>query len=475
MRPLSSLALVVILVSHFAVSNAVGQSVSGNGTGGGGLTSGTLTPFVTAVVPVVGPNGRGVVGGIYIDTDGVVSRAKIEISNKLGRDRMKAIGLVAPDARRANKLRKISLRKLEQELIRLETAKKPLPGEVQFLAGLQRIEYVFVDQKNQDIILAGPAEGWTADPSGFVVGISTGLPVIELGDLLIALRTQREESFQGISCSMDASEVGLKNYADYMNKAKPQFNQRTLNNMLQAIGNFEVTFTGIPTSSHFARVLIAADLTMKRLALNLEPSPVRGIPSYIELLKKSRKRIMPNSMPRWWLAVNYEPLLRDEDELAWKIRGPAVKAMTDQDFLSHDGIKTDAGKSNPLAQKWADSFSKHYPVLSSKMPVFGQVRNCMDLAVVGALLTKYELFKKAGFQSNILVNKKTFRPAKYDVPQFTSPQVSYARNGKRWIVTLSGGIDIDGWSVASNTKVDPDLATLQAKVIKSVGDNWWWD
>ena len=30
--------------------------------------------------------------------------------------------------------------------------------EVRFLAGLQRVEYVFVDQTKNDIVIAGPAE-----------------------------------------------------------------------------------------------------------------------------------------------------------------------------------------------------------------------------------------------------------------------------------------------------------------------------
>ena len=40
-----------------------------------------------------------------------------------------------------------------------------------------------------------------------------------------------------------------------------------------------------PTNSHFARVLVAADYRMKRLAMNLDPAPIAGFPSYVELLK----------------------------------------------------------------------------------------------------------------------------------------------------------------------------------------------
>ena len=39
-------------------------------------------------------------------------------------------------------------------------ANQPLPDEVKYLAGLQRVQYVFVDPETKDVILAGPAEGW---------------------------------------------------------------------------------------------------------------------------------------------------------------------------------------------------------------------------------------------------------------------------------------------------------------------------
>jgi len=448
----------LVLAGQLAADHAFGQSRN----------------FVTGITPVIGRNGA-VVGGISVDADGVVTRAAVEHSGELGRARTLAIDRVSRSARKASKLRKISLRKLEQELVRLQKANLPLSGEIEFLAGLQRIEYVFVDPKNKDIILAGPAEGWRVDQNGFVVGVSSGLPVIELCDLVLALRIDRAESIQGITCSMDATPEGLRNYSDYMRHEKPKFNEQSLYEMRSAIGNFEVSFTGVQPDSHYARVLIAADLMMKRLGMNLENSPVRGVTSYVQMLQKSKKRIRQNTSPRWWLAVDYEKLLRDKQGLTWQIRGPAVKAMTEDDFLNRDGQKTATGNVNPLAQKWAADFTEHYQRLSAELPIFGQLRNCIDLAVVGALLTKYELFDKAGFQSSILMDADQMRLAKYPVPQFTPPQISYAPNGRGWIVTLSGGIGIDGWSVASNTQIDTDLPALQRQVVDSSGDHWWWD
>ena len=150
------------------------QSVTGSAFGQ--ITEGSFRNFVTGVTPIIGENGA-VVGGISIAPDGVVSRADQETSGKLSRVLSQAIGTVSRDASRSSPIRKISLRKLEQELARLRTAKLPLSAEIEFLAGLQRIEFVFVDTEHQDIILAGPAEGWRADDNGFVVGKKGGRPV----------------------------------------------------------------------------------------------------------------------------------------------------------------------------------------------------------------------------------------------------------------------------------------------------------
>ncbi len=449
-----------------AVTLAQGQQATGQ------AFFGRQRPFVVAITPIVGPGG--VVGGIYVDAEGLVSRVDIDATGGLGQLQPQALSPVASDVSQPSSLRKISLRKLEQELVRLREGNLPLSAEIEFLAGLQRIEYIFVDADSHDIILAGPAEGWRVGDLGFVVGQASGLPVIHLSDLVMTLRSGAGESADGITCSMDATPEGIKNYTDYIN-TDPPLNEQTLREMARAIGNFQVTFTGVASHSHYARTLIAADLMMKRLAMNLEPSPVRGINSYMEVLQKTTRRFPQNSSPRWWLASDYETVLRDEEGLAWQINGPGVKAMTSQDFLNQHGVRVDTRDVNPLAQRWADDFTEHYEDLSVELPVFGQLRNCMDLAVIAALLHKYELFRKAGLESTILLDAEQIQLAEYPVPRFTPPQISYARGRRSWIVTVSGGIAIDGWSVASVAQVDVDLQGLHQQVVDSSGESWWWD
>ena len=77
----------------------------------------------------------------------------------------------------------------------------------------------------------------------------------------------------------------------------------------------QISVHGVPDTSHFARVLVAADYRMKRLAMDFDPSPVRGLPSYMQMISASGHG-MSNMLPRWWLEPQCD-VLRDPDGLAW--------------------------------------------------------------------------------------------------------------------------------------------------------------
>ena len=103
------------------------------------------------------------------------------------------------------------------------------------------------------------------------------------------------------------------------------------------------------------------------------------------------------AMPRFWLAPKYEPLLKDEEGLAWQLRGSGVQALTEDGYVTASGEIVDrVGKEEPLAKKWVETMSARYEELSAAAPVFAELRGCMDLAVVAALLTKEDLPGLAG-------------------------------------------------------------------------------
>jgi len=307
------------------------------------------------------------VGGVYVDGRGVVNNVARDQFNKLRETKLRQMQKVDGELAESAELRKVSLRQMQAAIAEANAAGKDIPDEVRYLAGIQRIQYVFVYPDKNDIVLAGSGEGWQVDERGNMVGKTTGRPVIEFDDLLVALRTAESAAQGGIACSIDPTQEGLQRVRAYMTtpsptKADPESFAR---GMEKELGPQKVTIRGVPTNSHFAAVLLAADYRMKRIAMAFERSPVRGLTSFLQMLKQGGDGPQ-NVFPRWWLATDYEPLLTDEEGLAWELRGQGVKAMTEDEFVAAGGQRAATGKANPKAQQWAKTMTEKYDALSAK-------------------------------------------------------------------------------------------------------------
>jgi len=441
----------------------------------------TLLAVATQVTMV--PAGHNIfnnraVGGVAVSPDGVLS-VPAQADRRLVRDElMKVIGKPSAELNQPVGLRMISLRGLEAAIQDARTnGAGAVPDEVRYLAGIQRIQYVLVYPEENDIVLAGPGEGWKVDESGNVVGVTTGLPVIRLDDLVVAFRTSedaRTKQKGGITCSIDPTEQGLKQFEQIVKQAGGQMQAGVVQALEKAMGPQKISVTGIPERSHFARVLVASDYRMKRYAMELEKSPVPGIPSFVGMLK-SKKGLVENMLPRWWLACNYEPLAKSEDGMAWELRGPGVKVMTEDDFVEGGKVKR-SGKSSPIAQQWADALTAKYAALSVKDPVFGELRNVMDLCVIAALIQREDLLGQVNLQlPNIMSEKDGMELERFNAPKQVSTQCSVTKSGRDYIITASGGVDVDSWSVVENAKADPSVGQIRTKAASKDGKAWWWN
>ena len=245
--------------------------------------------------------------------------------------------------------------------------------------------------------------------------------------------------------------------------------------MKQAFGPQQVSLTGIPENSHFARVLVAADYRMKRLAMKLDPSPIRGFPSYVELIKGMSAKD-PKVNPRWWLACNYEPVAKSDDELAWELRGQGVKCLTEDDVIMADGRAVQTDRRSPAAQQWADLMTKHFEQLSVKEPVFGELRNVMDLTVVAALIDQYDLISRAGCSLPMLVaSDGGIVTADWPAPKTVPPECSFMHTSSGLIVTASGGVQIESFQVASQTELSDAVKSVRQSIQRPAESTWWWN
>lgn len=433
------------------------------------------SPFVVGFEPVVGPGGA--VGGVSIDARGVVSRSDVDAAGRLRDARLKALSRIDAELRTPSRMRKVSLRGIQAAIDECRRKKLPVTNELQNLAGLQRIEYVLVYPEQRDIVLAGFAEGWKIDANGNVVGQSTGWPVLQLDDLIVALRTAKNAAEgSGITCSIDPTEEGLKRLQRVLKSRGLESNEATVTRLRESVGPQQITVTGVSPGTHFAHVLVAADYLMKRMAMNLDPTPIADLPSYMDLLQAPSAPVPKGSMPRFWLAPRYEPLLRDEEGLAWQLRGAGVQALSEEGYLAQGGtIARGRESDHSPAKKWADAMTAHYESLSAAAPIFGELRNCMDLAVAAALLTKEGLPELAGCDLSIFLDEKQVAVAEYHVPKTVDSQASLIRKARQWVVSISGGIDVNSWAVLERVELQPELASRRKAAAPAGDGRWWWD
>ena len=415
----------------------------------------------------------GAVGGISVDTDGIVRSLDAAALESLAIERKAAI-TKAGATNGGSDRRTVSLARLAAAAEKAAADGTPLPPEALFLGGLERITHVFVDPDGHDILLSGPADAITIDGAGNPIGATHRRPLLLLEDFLVALRAIDGARQGGIRCSIDPSPDGLAKLQVFLRGQRTIGNDpnATLRGMEQALGPQQVSVGGVPTDSRFARVLVAADYRMKRIGMGLEPSGVDGLPSYLSMVPAGATAA---ALPRFWLEASYEPLSRDADELAWRINGRRMTCLTETDVMAKDGMARGAGKADTTAQKWCAAMTDRYDDLAAKQPVFAELVNCIDLAVVAALIHGQQLDRRAGLDLTPLRDGGRITLPTYATPSSVPTVASGVKKGNRWVVSASGGVQFQPWAFATKTTEAADLADIRLAAVNGrPADKWFW-
>jgi len=356
--------------------------------------------------------------GVVVDAQGVLSiKTIVDPGGRLTRQRIAAaIASLDPDVARYSKLRKISLTRLEKAI---QDRNGAVTDEMRYLAGLLRVKYVFYYPETKDIVIAGPAEGWTVTPAGRVVGITSLRPVVQLQDLVVALRAfppgGRPTSL--IGCSIDPTEEGLASMQRFLRSigsyATPADTQYIVQGLQTSLGLQTVSINGVPPDTHFAQVMVEADYRMKLIGIGLERPPVRLV-SYVE--RANPATVSRNALVRWYFTPDYQCVRVSEDGLAMELVGDGVKVVGEDELVAASGQRQATGRINLASRAFVTSFTQKYPELAERSPVFAELRNLIDLAIAAAYIQKADLYGKAGWTMPLFGDEKKFAVRTYQAP-----------------------------------------------------------
>ena len=439
---------------------------------GGG--SGTVKPFES---------------GIRVDPRGVLRQLpRVERNGRLSAlaHRARQADLNA-DMARAAPLRMVSLTRLEKEVAARLAAGQPVLETMQRMAGLTRIQYVFIYPEEREIVIAGPAEGWEYDTEGHAIGSASRRPILMLDDLVVVLRTFTPGGQDIFGCSINPRAENLKALKEFAEAEaakgpmEPSAVRGWVAKMEKVLGQQDVEIYGIPADSHTARVLVEADYRMKLIGVGkLEGGP--HVPNYFDLLGTDRAaRQAPMSALRWWLTMKYSSLKHSPDRLAFEIEGPSVQALSENQFVNAAGQHVSTGISEPLNQKFALNLTEHYSEVARLQPVFGELRNIFDQGLVAALLTQEKVPQTIGWDFGVFGRNGAYVVSSLPAPKTVDTVANHrVYNGREVVIQIAGGVRGDLKSVVKNDSlqhVTPELAKVARKGKRPAlpANRWWWD
>lgn len=479
---------IALTIGMLPASGAFGQLIGGGGIGGG-IGGNIGGGGIGGIGGIGGGGGVGGIGGntagVYVNPDGVFRYTKAVENKALMKQREAAArGILNPDVMRKSPLRKISLQRLEAVVAALRKDGKELPPEVRFLAGLTRITHVFYFPESKDIVIAGPAEGFTNDLEWKPVGIETGACILELQDLIAALRAYPPtgDKTQVIKCSIDPTKEGLARHrlviaedqASGLFTANPTLSAER---QRQAMGLQDVTIEGVSPKTHFAQVLVEADYRMKLIGIGLEKPPVR-ISSWPE-------RVAPGSrtaMQRWYFTPDYDCIRVTEDENAMELVGQGVKLVTATELVQADGSRTESKNVDSASRAFVTEFTKKYPALAEREPVFAQLKNVIDMAMTAAFIQQAGYYSKSGWDLGVFADEKVVPLEVYSAPTKVETAVNVVIKGAATMTPIGGGVNIQPLKAVSKDRMKKDETGKIESTAKSANavqgldaGQWWWD
>ena len=467
------------------VGGVGGGGVGGVGGGGAGGVGG---------VGGVGGGGVGEPGtgsaagaaGIVIDAQGVLRTQGVADAG-LSRTRRKAAAAALPgELQKSSKLRKVALSQLEAEVAAAAAAGRGIPDALQKLAGLTRIQYVFVypgeGSDKGEVVIAGPAEGWMADATGRVVGVETGSPTVLLEDLVALMRVfpPGQPTDRSVGCSIDPKPAGLASLQAFLKKVghinPTESTENIVAGMQQALGTQVVSVQGVSPATHCAHVMVEADYRMKLIGIGLEPPPVK-MSTWIELA--SAGSVAANALQRWYFVPDYQCVRISEDDLAIELVGRGVKLCGADEVVMADGRRMSADRAARASKMFTEAFSKKYPEIAARSPIYAQLRNLIDLAVAAAYLQEHDAYGRTQWNAATLLSEKVYSIETLAAPVEVETAINAIWRGSRLLTPIGGGVSLQPRLALDSPNLLMDdkgtVAKARGEKLALPAGRWWWD
>ena len=474
----------------------------------GGITSNDFIPLMDLIQSVIKTDtwqdngGEGTLidypAGVYADAALAVASVRNNLQPSL-HPRLKTP--TNSSVNETSKLRTISLNRIEDAIAAAATTGRPLSEELQNLAGIYRVDYVFIDEQNDDVLIAGPAGAWRTNTSGRAVSVESGFPTLQLDDLIVCLMNAFTDDGK-FGCTIVPKPAALKSAQKFLASTTSTATGRKWRESLRAaVGKQEVIVHGVSPDSGVAETIVDADYLMKKIGMGLEPS-IDQCPSYFDRVEDNPATAKDQTLIRWWFTMAYDALVKDANDRVFQFSGNSIKVLSENELLDQQGRRVHTGASDDPTAGFAEDFSQHIERLSEKHPVFASLKNVFDLALVANIVKKYDVRNRLKWERRFGAESADSTPNANERTQYVLASHNYnsevdsimnfetfnfKKGGKRFrrtMVGVSGGVEFDFSRLLKNLKIAeqsqskfPQILLVNASKLHLRNQSivWWWD
>ena len=415
-----------------------------------------------------------------------------------------AASAAVADVNKNSELRVISLNRIEDTVLEAHNRNRPLTDEVKHLAGIYRIDYVFIDTENNDILIAGPAGSWRTNTAGDIVNVETGLSTLRLDDLMVCLMNAFTEQGK-FGCTIVPKPEALKAVRTFLGdtaaKATAATGRKWRESLRAAVGKQDIIVDGVSPDSGVAKTIVGADYLMKKIGMGLAPT-IDQCPNYFQRVAANPAAGKDQSLIRWWFTMAHDRLVKDANDRIFQFSGNSIKVLSENELVNQLGQRVHTGASDGPTAGFAEDFSLHFDLLSKKHPIFASLKNIFDLALVANIVKKYDVKNRDRWErrfgggpvgstaqsrgrTRYVVDSHQHHTEVDSIMNFeTFKFVDGGKRFRRTMVGVSGGVEFDFYRLSESLKITEQSASQFPSVFHRPPPNrilqertlrWWWD
>ncbi|MEZ6096616.1 MAG: hypothetical protein R3C03_20705 [Pirellulaceae bacterium] len=129
---------------------------------------------------------------------------------------------------------------------------------------------------------------------------------------------------------------------------------------------------------------------MKLIGIGVEPT-IPNVPTYFDTAIENGANVSSMDVARWWFTLAFDGVAVNQDQTVFELLGTGVRVLSETEFLDQQGNRIHTGNAVGPTKQFAEDFTEHFDELAGEYPIFNELRNVFDLAIVSSLIKRERL------------------------------------------------------------------------------------